>query len=195
MRETLKSLQVSKRQFYKWLDSAKDRRERYDQAVAAGKQKRKAGLTAVVEVVVPEPGAPDGEQAALEAKNSALAAENAALRRKVAALERLTEVEVTDVETGTVAVHHQAPAEAERRLKRAGEALSAAGARVQRVKLERGAAEAAAARAVSEAEYEAEERDTMVTWSVRQTAAIERLEALAMGHGADPVAVRSAARI
>ena len=144
---------------------------------------------------VPEPEAPDGEHAALEAKNSALAAENAALRRKVAELDRLTEVEVTDVETGTVAVHHQTPAEAERRLKRAGEALSAAGARVQRVKLERGAAEAAAARAVSEAEYEAEERDTMVTWSVRQTAAIERLEALARGHGADPGAVRSAARI
>ena len=66
---------------------------------------------------------------------------------------------------------------------------------MQRVKLERGAAEAAAARAVSEAEYEAEERDTMVTWSVRQTAAIERLEALAMGHGADPGAVAAAARI
>ena len=145
--------------------------------------------------LVPEAEAPDGEQAALAAKNSALAAENAALRRKVAELERLTEVEVTDVETGIVAVHRQAPAEAERRLKRAGEALSAAGATVQRVKLERGAAEAAAARAVSEAEYEAEERDTMVTWSVRQTAAIERLEALAMRHGADPGAVADAARI
>ena len=126
-----------------------------ERAVAAGKQKRKAGPTAVVELV-PEAEAPDGEQAALAAKNAALAAENAALRRKVAELERLTEVEVTDVETGIVAVHHQTPAEAERRLKRAGEALSAAGARVQRVKLERGAAEAAAARAVSEAEYEAE---------------------------------------
>ena len=132
---------------------------------------------------------------ASKSSSKAQAAENAALWRKVAALERLTEVEVTDVETGTVAVHHQAPAEAERRLKRAGEALSAAGARVQRVKLERGAAEAAAARAVSEAEYEGEERDTMVTWSVRQTAAMERLEALAMGHGADPGAGASAARI
>ena len=70
-----------------------------------------------------------------------------------------------------------------------------AGAQVQRVKLEKGVAEAAAAEARGEAEYQEEERESMIAWSVGQRAAIERLEALATQHGVDPGLVAAAARI
>mmetsp|Transcript_2098 Transcript_2098/g.6319 ORF Transcript_2098/g.6319 Transcript_2098/m.6319 type:complete len:447 (+) Transcript_2098:1959-3299(+) len=160
------------------------------------------------------------KNAALESQNAALrekiAAQDAELREmreKVAEFEKLTEVEVTDVDTGAVTVEHQSPREArlrvERQLNRTGDALAKTRFKVQMIKQEKDAAEAAATAARDDAtaarddataarddaEYEVEQQKLMTEYSVRQNEAIDRLKALAAGQGVDGAAIAEAAKI
>lgn len=154
---------------------------------------------------------PPAEQVALPPSSSAAALQKRVeeLEMRVAELEPLATVEITDVESGQVTRVLRPATAAREAAKRQREAapqidqeLLSHASDMKRVKLEKGLAETAAANALKDAvearkdaEYEEEQHNTMIAWSTRQRAALERLEALAAQYGANRAEIAEAAKV